>query len=72
MKFVKNVSPINQKGAYYVPIASTQNIYDVIGSEENNIGRYVLLVPKLYTLTIKCSLVRKTNLLMSYKSTIKY
>ena len=42
---------INHKGIYYVPITSVQNIYDAIGREEYNIGRYVLLVSMLYTWT---------------------
>ena len=38
---------ISQKGAYYVAVASVQNIYDVIDLEEYNIARYVVLTPML-------------------------
>ena len=47
-KFVRK--QINHQGIYYVPIANVQNIYDVIGWEEYNIGRYVLLVSIFYIL----------------------
>ena len=73
---VQNICDVNgweeYKGMYYVAIANVQNIYNVNGWEEYNIGCYVLLVPMLYTLRKKqelhlISVVRKTNLLMTYK-----
>ena len=43
---------INHKDIYYVPIGKVQNIYNVIGPQVCNIGRYVvLLVWILYSLT---------------------
>ena len=77
----RNVSTnkqINHKGIYYVPIANVQkNIYDVIVWEEYNISRYVLLVSMLFIFTKKrqlhlVSVIRTTNLLIKYRSAIKY